>query len=367
MKRKFYSPLLALLWLTTACQSVEQLSIDYMLPAEVSFPASLKRVAIVNNMPEAPEQTSLPLKKEEEPQSKYEVARKTDYYMGNATVSAQALADALAEGNYFDQVIICDSALRSHDVTHRTSILSRTEVNALTESLQADFLIAVENVQIRSVSKIEFLPDLQAYYGAVDVTTFPTLRIYLPNRQGPIATISNPDSIFWEEAGLSEHEVMDALIKKDELIEAASEFAGNSQVRFLLPHWKTAPRYLFTGGSIDMRDAAVYVREQNWEDAIPLWKRVYENKKGKPKMRAAYNLALAYEMQDSIYTAVSWATKAQRIAYEIDQLDAKTREGLDASIVPNYVFTTLYLNELTERQQGITRLNMQMKRFDDDF
>ena len=25
------------------CQSVEQLSIDYMLPAEVSFPATLKR------------------------------------------------------------------------------------------------------------------------------------------------------------------------------------------------------------------------------------------------------------------------------------------------------------------------------------
>ena len=31
------------------CQTVEQLSIDYMLPAEVSFPPSLKRVAVVNN------------------------------------------------------------------------------------------------------------------------------------------------------------------------------------------------------------------------------------------------------------------------------------------------------------------------------
>ena len=41
-----------------ACQSVEQLSIDYMLPAEVSFPASLKRVAVVNNMPDSPENAS---------------------------------------------------------------------------------------------------------------------------------------------------------------------------------------------------------------------------------------------------------------------------------------------------------------------
>ena len=37
------------------CQSIEQLSIDYMLPAEVSFPAVLKRVAVVNNMPDVPD------------------------------------------------------------------------------------------------------------------------------------------------------------------------------------------------------------------------------------------------------------------------------------------------------------------------
>lgn len=37
------------------CQTVEQLSIDYMLPAEVSFPPILKRVAVVNNMPSIPD------------------------------------------------------------------------------------------------------------------------------------------------------------------------------------------------------------------------------------------------------------------------------------------------------------------------
>ena len=37
------------------CQTVEPLAIDYMLPADVSFPPSLKRVAIVNNMPEVPD------------------------------------------------------------------------------------------------------------------------------------------------------------------------------------------------------------------------------------------------------------------------------------------------------------------------
>lgn len=367
MKRKLYVPLMAVLLLVSACQSVEQLSIDYMLPAEISFPPSLKRVAVVNNMAENPETSAAPLKDQESTKDAHELARKTDYYTGNAAIAAQALAETLADGNYFDQVIICDSALRAHDTMPRESTLSREEVNTLASELGADFLIAIENLQIRSLNKINFLPDVQAYYGTTDVTVYPTLRIYLPNRRDPIATVSSPDSIFWEEAGLSENEVLNNLIKKDELIEAASDFAGSSLVRFLLPHWKTASRYLFTGGCVDMRDAAVYVREQNWPDAINLWKRVYEYKKGKQKMRAAYNIALGYELQDSIDTAASWAAKAQRIAYDIDRIDAKTTQGLDATDVPNYVFTTLYLNELTERRQGITHLNLQMQRFKDDF
>lgn len=365
MRRKNYAPLVtAALLLLSACQSVEQFSIDYMLPAEVSFPATLRRVAVVNNMPAAPQSSEKILEEKEESGNANEVSCTTEYYTGKPSITAQALAETLAEGNYFDQVIICDSALRAHDTSPRESTLSREEVNTLAHDLGADFLIAVENVQFRSVNKMHFLPDVPAYYGTVDVTVYPTLRIYLPNRQGPLATVNTPDSIFWEEAGLSEGEVRAALITKDELIEAASDFAGTSPVSYLLPHWKTALRYLFTGGSVEMRDAAVYVREQNWKDAITLWKQLYEKKKGRLKMRAACNIALGYEMQDSIHTATSWATRAQRIAYDIDQIGEKNKQGLEGSDVPNYIFTTLYLNELTEREKGIARLNIQMQRFE---
>ena len=48
MTKYHYCLLLMGSLLLGSCQSVEQLSIDYMLPAEVSFPATLKRVAVVN-------------------------------------------------------------------------------------------------------------------------------------------------------------------------------------------------------------------------------------------------------------------------------------------------------------------------------
>lgn len=350
---------MALLWLASACQSIQPLSIDYMKPAEVSFPASLKRVGVVNNMPSTPETHRMPADAAP-PKDELEIRRKTEYYLGNAQLATESLAESLAAENYFDEVIICDSALRAQDRIPRESTLSREEVNTLADNLGVDFLIALENVQVRSLRRVSFLPDIQAYYETTDVKVFPTFSIYLPDRQGPVTTIQSTDSIFWEEAGSSEGEVQARSIQKDELIEAASQFAGTTPIRYLLPHWQTARRYLFTGGSVDMRDAAVYVREGNWPDAIDLWKRHYEQKKGKQKLYAACNIALGYEMQDSIAAATEWAEKAVDVAR---QQAEKTESENDLSY---YMFTYNYWQELSERLQGIVRLNAQMERFEQE-
>ena len=75
MKRNCFFPLMALLWLAAACQSVQQFSIDYMLPAEVSFPASLRRVGVVNNM--SGSSGSVPPEAEAELQELVELGRET--------------------------------------------------------------------------------------------------------------------------------------------------------------------------------------------------------------------------------------------------------------------------------------------------
>ena len=83
----------------------------------------------------------------------------TKYFNGDGKIATESLAEALANENYFDEVIICDSALRAHDMIPRESTLSKEEVEKLTQSLDADFLIALENVQMRSIRKIEYLPE----------------------------------------------------------------------------------------------------------------------------------------------------------------------------------------------------------------
>ena len=105
MTKYHYCLLLMGSLLLGSCQSVEQLSIDYMLPAEVSFPATLKRVAVVNNMPNVPD-NKLIITEEEQKKSENEVARLTNYYNGDAAITTESLAEALANENYFEEVVI---------------------------------------------------------------------------------------------------------------------------------------------------------------------------------------------------------------------------------------------------------------------
>ena len=54
---KSYSLVFIVLFLLTlgSCQSLEQIPIDYLQPADLSFPPQLRKVAIVNNTSDAPD------------------------------------------------------------------------------------------------------------------------------------------------------------------------------------------------------------------------------------------------------------------------------------------------------------------------
>ena len=289
---KFYSlAFVSLLLLALgSCQSLEQISIDYMQPGDMTFPSQLRKVAIVNNTSTEPD-NKLITQTEKPKENVPEISHATAYANGNVKIAAESLAEEIAHQNYFDVVVICDSALRAND------------------------------------------------------------------------------SIFWEEYGGSVTETFAHMIPDAQMLREASEFAGTIPVKQLLPFWKTGKRYLYTGGSVQMRDAAIFVRENSWDRAFELWEQVYNGtKKEKKKMKAALNIAVYYEMKDSLAKAEEWAVKAQQLAQKVDKKNIPENAAY-ATIddIPNYYLTTLYANELKERNSQLPKLKMQMERFNDDF
>lgn len=365
MAKYLYSFTLLSIFILSSCQTTQELSIDYMLPAEVSFPTELKRVAIVNNTSTAPDNKLIP---SDEPKKETEISRATVYHDGDAKLATQSLAEAIAKENYFDEIIICDSALRAKDITPRENTLSKNEVQDLTNGLGVDFIISLENLQMKATQVIRYLPEWSAYQGTIDMKVYPTIRIYLPNRNGPMVTVNNKDSIFWEEFGSTEAYVRSRLAGNQKMLDEASDFAGTVPVKYLLPYWKTGKRYLYINGSVNMRDAAIYVREQTWDKAFALWQQTYKSTKSKKQqMTTAHNMAIYYEMQDSIAEAITWASKAQELARKVEKIEDKNAKEIDYNRIPNYIMITLYLGELKVRQDGLAKLNVQMSRFNDDF
>jgi tetratricopeptide (TPR) repeat protein len=156
-------------------------------------------------------------------------------------------------------------------------------------------------------------------------------------------SFSKQDTISWE---------IEPTLSDKKIVKEASEYAATMPVNYLLPHWREVSRFYFDGGNVRMRDAGVYVRENNWDSAFELWKQIYDKGKGRQKMRAAFNIGLYYEMKDNPATAIEWVEKADKLA------KAGTTE---ATVI------AFYLLKLKERQVQLPQLNIQMNRFKDNF
>lgn len=380
MKQTVRKPLIPLFLALTSlwmggCQSVEQLSIDYMLPAEVQYPVQLKRVAVVNNVSDVPESRRFPKGKDQSDFSSNEYVHLTRYLNGDAGITAESLAEGIADNKFFEEVVLCDSALRAGNTDPGNLHIPQAEVQTLTKELGVDCLIAVENIQLRSVQTAENRSNQGLFWSRNDVKVYPAVTLYLPNRRRPMVTISCLDSIYWEEAGCTTKSALAQLPPEEEVVKQASDYAGLTLVKHLLPHWTSDTRYFYAGGSPTMRDATVYARENNWKEANHLWQQVYDQATAKNKkrhqmtrMRTAFNLALSYEMQDNLQAALQWVRTAGEIAYVIDKVErCDDVETMDPHDLRHYLLALKYAAALEQRIAKLPQLEIQMQRFKEDF
>ena len=104
---KSYSLVFIVLFLLTlgSCQSLEQIPIDYLQPADLSFPPQLRKVAIVNNTSDAPD-NKLITETEKIKEGTPLISRATAYANGDPKAATESLAEEIAQQNYFDEVVI---------------------------------------------------------------------------------------------------------------------------------------------------------------------------------------------------------------------------------------------------------------------
>lgn len=305
-----------------SCGSLETISFEQLNPAVYSFPKDIENVAVVNRMPPIGE-------------AKSNLMTLGDMN-GDGKTSVETLAEALANTKYFNQVMVCDSALF---VEGQGDLMPSETVAELSNSLNADMLISVDRVFIQK-EKLEILyPGMNMPWPVISVKVTPVVNLYMPSREKPIRVIAQ-DSLQWN---------VDEVISDRDLLKETASFAAHLICKKLVPYWANSERLYYAGGTAEMRDASVWVREHNWSKAYTVWNSVYEaSKSDKSKMKTAFNLALASEMEGRIEEAEQWLEKAQQYA----------KSGSRDEQVCKY-----YAAQLQERKADYARLDAQMNRF----
>ena len=318
--------LVTVVMLFAACTTLRTITYDRLQAADINYPEQVRKVGVVNFMPvhdaDAEQADRLPFMRE-----------------GDGKLVTDKLAQQIAATHYFEEVVVCDSVFQQ-DGKWANGEVPQGLVDSLGKELGVDVLFAMEHVYIQFKEGTLFAPALMATVPAVDAVITPLLTIYLPGREKPLFTVSKSDSIAWE---------MTPMLSYEQVMKDASEYAATIPMSYLLPYWKTMERVYFDGGNVDMRDAGVYVRESNWEDASLLWRKVYDQKKGKAKMRAAFNLAVYSEVQDDYEQASTY----------LDEALSLTEEGSwERALILHYQVM------LQEQAHKNNLLKIQMKRFE---
>lgn len=350
MKMRKFILYILLLLAFVSCRTIDTFSIDYLLPADVSFPPSVKTIGVVNNTLNS--SFTDDIKRINDNNSAYSDV--IAVLEGDGKLAAEELANNVANGNYFESVVICDSALRANDLIARESKLGREEVKELADNLNVDIILALERVKLYLKRGVVYYPEASFPENTVDATVRTVACVYLPNRAEPLVTLSDTDSIYWT----------GTWSVNEEMIKEASVFAATFPIKHILPTWKSVTRYYYAGESVEMRDAAVCIREESWDDALALWKAVYAKKSEKGKMRAAHNIALYYEIKDNLEEAKTWLEKAMAIA---EKKVKKNEKGEIVETTQDYILITLYYSDLMTRIGNLSKLNIQMQRFDSNF
>jgi tetratricopeptide (TPR) repeat protein len=213
--------------------------------------------------------------------------------------------------------------------------LSWPVISKLCTKYEADAVIAIETFDSdyiitngsRNVERkdengntIPFIEYFVEGLGTVNVG----FRLYDPDVNGIADQYQFSENMRWEGQGNSPTDAAQAILDKIDAINQVSYAAGRSYAMRISPTYYVVKRYFYDKPKKN-KHLIEGVRKSevaDWEGAIESWNMaIKKGKKDKDKGRAAYNIAVAYEVLGDLDKALAWAAKAYTEYEEKDAND----------------------------------------------
>ncbi len=315
MKAKYLFVLLFIPFLIS-CSTYEQLSIDVLMPAKYTFQPEIKSIVLVDNSLAYRDEN---IHKIAVPSGAYSIDTiwKDDF----PDIVLDELKYELEQRNFFDTVYVHDISLRRSGMSDST-FLSWSMVNELCKKYGAQAVVSIDDYLYKTNIKVENLYDGNMY-GYLDANSSVLYRGYNNLNRSLIFSKVSSDTISWSVYGNGLSYVAQNLPNLRQGLADLANYMGEKAANDIAPFWETEKRIFYTTGNFYFMQAAEHVRNSNWGEAIKLWKYVFDNSKKLIKSRAAYNLALASEVQGDYKSAAYWLKEGLGIVSELSSVRAK--------------------------------------------
>lgn len=194
--------------------------------------------------------------------------------------------------------------------------MSWNEINTICKQYKVDAVLVLEHYDTNFIvtkGKKEDGAEGKNFYAKGVGSINMSIRLY-DNKNRSIAdeyNLANRSS--WDASAGSVDDAVKALIDRQMAIESISKEMAFSYTQRITPTWYTVKRYFYNKPQ-KSKNLIKGVRQSgvaNWEGAIESWEKVVAKpKKEKFAGRAAYNIAVAYEVLGDLEKAKEWASIA---------------------------------------------------------
>jgi hypothetical protein len=297
-----------------ACDTVRELSIEVLVPAEVTMPEYIQSVAFVNRsynpwLARDPHDT---LDRPPEDLFILDTIINNKIFLG--------LFDALNTSPLFNLEDPAAFQFRRIDSVRFPDPLSEEYLKSLADKINADALICLEGY--KATDSLGTWDDWDyPWYDPNDyslgdhrvvfyVEGTILWRIYDILNGIIIDEFSETDTMKWSAYG---YFIEEAVYELPEVVDGYREYAYQKGYDFgmrISPSWSQVRRFYFIAGNKTIRKAAEFAYEDHWDEAAELWKQESNSDNPKIAAKAAFNLALYSEKKDLLIPAIDWATKS---------------------------------------------------------
>lgn len=332
-----------LIALLASCSSIRYLGIETYNPAEVTFPDYVDKLLIVQNAAPQPATSGYAY-------THLGVLQDTCQAKADSALfyACRALGESILAEEYFSDVLLYNSLLRTDDKFLVEQKLTPEQVSNLCNETGASAVISLDRFLF--TSKRADTSVAGYLQGDIKVEMTAVFRAYVLRQSAPLAAVMITDSVFWSETADNMTILNAFLPTSDEMLSTAAVYLGNKIHSYFVPHWGHDTRWYYTGIGTQWKEASAYIQSGKWEQAGDRWEAIHANaSKWEARAKTATNLALCKEMTGKLEEALKWAQTASDLYKAHTPDDDRNRQLL-----------TAYVDALEERIRADKKLDEQI-------